>query len=349
MRPLVSIVVLNYNYARFLPRSIGSALGQDYPNKEIIVVDDASTDASAEVIAGFDGAVHAVLQTENKGQGAAMNAGFAASKGDIVFFLDADDHLYPQALSRVLAVWAPWVAMVQFRLNLVDPQGQIIDVYPAPEVSFDSGNVVKLLLTTGRFEASVTSGNAFSRRTLAAILPMPEAEFRMSADGYLVTIAPLVGPVVSVDEPLGAYWQHGKNAWAGKRSSGEKYRKMLAHDEDRYRALIHKATEFGLEVEPGLGNRDHRHVANQVASLALDPEHHPNPSDSRRDLAWRGIKAMAHARLPLARRAIVGGWFAASGLLPRFFAEPLVSWYLDKDSRPAFIQKMLHAVRDASR
>ena len=181
--PLVSIVVLNYNYARFLPRSIGSALGQDYPNKEVIVVDDASTDASAEVIAGFDGAVHAVLQTENKGQGAAMNAGFAASKGDIVFFLDADDHLYPQALSRVLAVWAPWVAMVQFRLNLVDPEGQIIDVYPAPEVSFDSGNVVKLLLTTGRFEASVTSGNAFSRRTLAAILPMPEAEFRMSADG----------------------------------------------------------------------------------------------------------------------------------------------------------------------
>src|SRR5687768_10494646 len=101
--PLVSIVVLNYNYARFLPRSVSSVLGQDYPNKEIIIVDDASTDHSAEVIAGFEGAVIPVLQAENKGQGAAMNAGFKASKGELVFFLDADDHLYPHAVSKVVA------------------------------------------------------------------------------------------------------------------------------------------------------------------------------------------------------------------------------------------------------
>lgn len=346
--PLVSIVVLNYNYARFLPRSIGSALGQDYPNKEVIVVDDASTDESAEVISGFEGAVTTVLQTENKGQGAAMNAGFAASKGDIVFFLDADDHLYAHAVSKVVSVWAPWVAMVQFRLNLVDAEGKTIDVYPAPEVSFDSGNVVKLLLDTGRFEASVTSGNAFSRRTLEAILPMPETEFRMSADGYLVTVAPLSGSVVSVDDPLGAYWQHGSNSWAGVRASGEKFRKLLAHDEQRYRALSQKAFDLGLEVAENLGNRDHRHVANQVASLTLDPAQHPNPSDSRMDLAWRGLRAIGRARLPLSRRALVGGWFAASGVLPRVLAKPLVSWYLDKVSRPKIIQKVLHAIRVVS-
>jgi hypothetical protein len=347
--PLISIVVLNYNYARFLPRSVGSALAQDYPNKEVIVVDDASTDDSAEVIAGFGASVTAVLQPLNKGQGAAMNAGFKAAKGELVFFLDADDHLYPHALSKVVSVWAPWVAMVQFRLNLVDEEGKIVDVYPAPEVSFDSGNVVGLLLTTGRFEAAVTSGNAWSRRTLEAILPIPETDFRMSADGYLVTVAPFAGPVVSIDEPLGAYCQHGSNAWAGVRASGEKYRKLLAHDDQRYRALTQRAFDLGLEVEPQLGNKDHRHVANQVASLTLDPAHHPNPSDSRLNLAWRGMKATGGSRLPLARRAMLGGWFAATGVLPQVFARPLVSWYLDKVSRPPLVQKVVHALRVGSR
>ncbi len=347
--PLVSIVVLNYNYARFLPRSLGSALGQDYPNIEIIVVDDASTDSSAEVIAGFAGAVTAVMQTKNRGQGGAMNAGFKAAKGDLIFFLDADDHLYPQAVSKVVSVWAPWVAMVQFRLNLVGPDGEVIDVYPAPEVSFDSGNVVRLLLTTGRFEGAVTSGNGFSRRTLEAILPIPEQDFRMSADGYLVTVAPLLGPVISVEEPLGAYWQHGNNSWAGKRATGEKFRKLLAHDAHRYRALKEKAMGLGLEVAPNLGEKDHRHVANQVASLTLDPDNHPTPGDSRINLAWRGMKSVGHARLPLARRALLGGWFAASGVLPKVLAKPWVAWYLDKVSRPPIVQKVLQAVRAVSR
>ncbi|MBS1149879.1 MAG: glycosyl transferase, partial [Myxococcaceae bacterium] len=295
------------------------------------------------------GAITAVLQPENRGQGAAMNAGFKAARGEVIFFLDADDHLYPQAVSKVIAAWAPWVALVQFRLDLVDPEGVAFDVYPAPEVSFDSGNVVRLLLTTGRFEAAVTSGNAFSRRTLEAILPIPEKDFRMSADGYLVTVAPLVGSVVSIDEPLGAYCQHGNNSWAGIRASGEKFRKLLAHDAQRYRALTQKAFDLGLEVAPDLGSRDHRHVANQVASLTLDPDQHPAPADSRLKLAWRGVKASRRARLPLARRALLGGWFAASGVLPRALARPLVSWYLDKVSRPRIVQKMLHALRRVSR
>jgi glycosyltransferase involved in cell wall biosynthesis len=51
--PLVSIVVDNYNYARFLPRSVGSALAQTYPHVEVVVVDDASTDGSQEIIRAF--------------------------------------------------------------------------------------------------------------------------------------------------------------------------------------------------------------------------------------------------------------------------------------------------------
>jgi glycosyltransferase involved in cell wall biosynthesis len=101
--PLVSIVIDNFNYARFLPRSIGSALGQTYPHVEVVVVDDASTDGSQDVIRGYGGKVAPVLKERNAGHGAAFNSGFAASRGEIVLFLDADDHLYPHAVERVLA------------------------------------------------------------------------------------------------------------------------------------------------------------------------------------------------------------------------------------------------------
>src|SRR5215217_1250210 len=92
--PFVSVVVNNYNYGRFLGEAIDSALAQTYPRTEVVVVDDGSTDDSCSVIAGYDGRVVPVLK-ENGGQASAFNAGFAASRGDIVIFLDADDYLFP--------------------------------------------------------------------------------------------------------------------------------------------------------------------------------------------------------------------------------------------------------------
>ena len=108
--PLVSIVVNNYNYARFLPRSIGSALAQTYPLVEVVVVDDASTDGSQEIIQAYGQRVTPVLRAVNGGQGAALNSSFAASRGEIVIFLDADDCLYPRAVETVIRQFSPGVS-----------------------------------------------------------------------------------------------------------------------------------------------------------------------------------------------------------------------------------------------
>src|SRR3954451_20463787 len=99
VRPLVSIVIDNYNYARFLPEAIESALAQTYPDTEVIVVDDGSTDDSREIIASYGSRVRPVLKT-NGGQASAFNAGFAASRGDVVLFLDSDDTLFPEAVEN---------------------------------------------------------------------------------------------------------------------------------------------------------------------------------------------------------------------------------------------------------
>jgi glycosyltransferase involved in cell wall biosynthesis len=95
--PLVSIIINNYNYGRFVREAIDSGLNQTYSHKEVIVVDDGSTDDSREIIASYGNGITSVLK-ENGGQASAFNAGFAVSQGDIICFLDADDIFYLRKL-----------------------------------------------------------------------------------------------------------------------------------------------------------------------------------------------------------------------------------------------------------
>ncbi|TIQ11887.1 MAG: glycosyltransferase family 2 protein, partial [Mesorhizobium sp.] len=109
----VSIIIPNYNYARFLKRSIDSALKQDYADVEVIVVDDASQDNSTTIIESYRDEIVACPRVQNGGHAAAFNTGFAASSGKIVLFLDADDYLYPTAVSTIVDTWDAATAQVQ--------------------------------------------------------------------------------------------------------------------------------------------------------------------------------------------------------------------------------------------
>lgn len=119
--PLVSIIISNYNYGRFLKPCIESVLDQAYPHIEVIVVDDGSTDNSQEIIASYGNRIVPVLK-ENGGQACALNVGFSISHGKIVIFLDSDDVLLPETAQQVAAVFQskPDVAKVQYRLAAID-------------------------------------------------------------------------------------------------------------------------------------------------------------------------------------------------------------------------------------
>src|SRR3546814_5494637 len=79
-RVFVSIVIANYNYARFLRRCIDSALGQDHPQVAVVVVDDASSDESAAVIRSYGSRVVPCLEKSNGGPAAPCNAGFRSEE-----------------------------------------------------------------------------------------------------------------------------------------------------------------------------------------------------------------------------------------------------------------------------
>ena len=76
----VSIVITNYNYGRFLRRSIDSALQQTHLDKEVIVVDDASSDGSHVIIESYGEAIKPIIKSVNAGQAAAFNTGFTGEQ-----------------------------------------------------------------------------------------------------------------------------------------------------------------------------------------------------------------------------------------------------------------------------
>jgi len=97
--PLVSIIIPCYNGERFVAEAIESALAQTYPHKEVIVIDDGSTDNSLEVIKSFGDKIR--WETgPNRGGCAARNRGIELARGELIQFLDADDILHPQKLER---------------------------------------------------------------------------------------------------------------------------------------------------------------------------------------------------------------------------------------------------------
>jgi glycosyltransferase involved in cell wall biosynthesis len=96
--PLVSVVIPAYNVERYLGEAIESVLAQTYRSIELIVVDDGSTDATAEVATSF--ADVKLIRQPNRGLAAARNAGFEASAGRFVCFHDADDMMVPAKISK---------------------------------------------------------------------------------------------------------------------------------------------------------------------------------------------------------------------------------------------------------
>jgi glycosyltransferase involved in cell wall biosynthesis len=107
-RPVVSIITACYNYGRFLPQTIDSALAQEGVEVEVIVVDDASSDDSAEIAeryAAADSRVTALRSEVNAGKTTAFNRGLAIATGEFIAPLDADDLLTPGSLARSIALF----------------------------------------------------------------------------------------------------------------------------------------------------------------------------------------------------------------------------------------------------
>lgn len=100
--PQVSVIIPTYNRAWIVKEAIDSVLAQEFADYELIVVDDGSTDATAEVLSGYGERICALRQ-KNKGVSAARNKGIQSAGGNLIAFLDSDDLWLPSKLDRQVA------------------------------------------------------------------------------------------------------------------------------------------------------------------------------------------------------------------------------------------------------
>lgn len=349
--PLVSIAVNNYNYERYLREAIDSALAQTYPHTEIIVVDDGSTDGSKELIAGYGDRVIPVLK-ENGGQATAINEGFAASTGEIMIFLDADDVLLPDTVERVVESFRanPGAAKVQFRLQVIDEHGNLAERFmPPAHRRMPNGDLLKHALRFFTYPRPPTSGNAFAAAPLRRIFPIPEEQrelYRISADLYINDLSVTFGSIVSLKGKGGLYRVHGKNLHASVRSLDLPFLKRALLRCSYNRAKQKQLLEESRSVEIGeIGAWDLFFLRDRMIHLKLDPANHPF-EDSLVLLCGRGcVSSMIYPDIRWHRRVLYALWFLAMPAAPSPLAETLAQSLLYPQGRKSLPGKLLAGLR----
>lgn len=137
MTPTVSVIITAHNYGQFLDQCIQSVLAQTYPDFELVIVNDASTDNTEEVLARYTGHPRVtVVSSSGVGLAAASNLGIRRSRGKYFMRLDADDYLDPRALAEEAGVLErhPDVGMVYPDFNMVDERGVMLGCANVPRV-----------------------------------------------------------------------------------------------------------------------------------------------------------------------------------------------------------------------
>jgi len=237
-KPLVTALINNYNYGRFLAEAIDSALAQTWQNLEVLVVDDGSTDNSREVLERYDDKIR-VIYKENGGQASAFNAGIREAKGEILCFLDSDDIWHSNKVEQVVAKYQEGhFGLVCHDLYEVDANRNRVNEFLQSQTNntpLCSGNLLKVLQKTIKWMFSATSGMSLPTKLALEIIPLPENDWRISADAPLALASICHAPAGVIQEALGEYRLHGKNGYASIKKDLNKIRlQVLIDDAKKY-------------------------------------------------------------------------------------------------------------------
>ena len=251
--PRVGVVVTSYNCRDYIVEAIHSVARQTFAGFECVIVDDASTDGSPEVIQAAldtlnDSRFRLVRLSKNVGQTGATRAGLALLATPFVCFLDADDLWHDTFLERHLAAHLNETYAVGFtacNARLIDGQGSLIagavywfgrdraradrdqtfaalDPSRVPKIDpanqeIDWQKQTPYRLYTKRAVHWVwvsTSSMMFRRSLIDLVFPDDDEAFRLHMDYYIVVMAQMVAGSLLIDEPLYSYRLHGRNGAA---------------------------------------------------------------------------------------------------------------------------------------
>ena len=343
--PLVSIIIGNYNYERFVTQAVESALAQTYPAVEVVVVDDGSTDGSRALLEPYRDRVRLIFKS-NGGATSTLEAGWAQATGEIIMFLDADDMLRPDAVAAIVAAWTPDRVKVQFPLTVIDAEARPLGFVPAATRPLDDARIRDLLRRHGIYPTPPTSGNAYARRFVAALFPLDRRRFPIGVDGALNAVAPLYGSVVSLGTSLGYYRVHGNNMWAGAPLDANRFGAYIAVGRDEARFLAEHAERQGFALDP-VDPLDHSLVflERRLALRKLAPTHPMAREDSALRLFLCACRCAGTNERGLVRAAVALAWFAMAAAAPRALALRVLAYRYVPGARPVLIERMARCIR----
>lgn len=217
-RPLVSVIIDNYNYSQFLHDCVKSVLNQTYENIEIIIVDDGSTDGSRDIIASLaaeNGNIRAIYK-ENGGQASAFNAGFAESRGEIICFLDSDDLFSPEKAERIAEYHMKGYDYIYTDMQGIDGSGNRIED-GLKRFHYD-GHCLFPVYYLSKYPGNISSTISVTRGFGKKIFPLPyEESWRIQADDCIVFQAGMMTRTKYLGKKLTLYRLHGANGYYGKK------------------------------------------------------------------------------------------------------------------------------------
>jgi GT2 family glycosyltransferase len=271
-RSFVSVLIDTYNHERFIEQAIVSVREQDFPaaDREIIVVDDGSTDRTPEIVKRFEPRVR-LLRKKNGGQASAFNAGIPECQGEIVAFLDGDDWWASNKLASVA------------RAIAADPSAGIVG-HGIINVERDGRERTEILRKGFRFQANTIEGARLFRRRgsflgtsrmtiraelLRRIGPVPEA-IEIQADEYLFTLAAVLMGVQILPEALTYYRLHDGNSFQMASYDAEKLRRKQKSLAMLASALSQQLEKHGIDSKVSRTATEYTQASADQIRLGLD-------------------------------------------------------------------------------
>lgn len=252
--PLVSCVVVAHNYEEFVGRAVDSALAQGgfQPQEvEVIVVDDGSTDRTAEVLAGYGDRIRVIRQA-NAGPTVAMYNALDLARGEYVAFLDADDEWLPGRLRAGVdhLIAHPQVGLVHSDMTIVDSHGSVIKPSVFADMRLFEGRVLGRYIVANQATTSAIT----VRASLARSVPKAPA-WVWCRDWWFAAHIAQHAEIAALKESYVLYRRHDRNVNGLINQDPEKRRSLAARGVKVRRLLMGGAGSGGVDlhrVERGL-------------------------------------------------------------------------------------------------
>ena len=226
--------------------------------------------------------------------------------------------------------------------EFIDATGiQLGSAIPQFPREYDPEKLRRAFLRTMAYTTPPGSGNAYSRdfvRNVFAFGPtIPQS------DAVLLTIAPILGDVLTIRKPLARYRIHGASWGAmGESLNPLKLRQLLHQDIERARLFTTVSCQLGLPVSRDPLKDNFHHLQYRLASYLVEPSAHPFPEDTKASLVFRLMSSMAKSsQMGPRNRAILLAWTITCALLPQYYRRNLILWRFSAVSRPALVRTLL--------